>query len=228
MVLDTPATAIFASEAGTAMFAGGDLSFVAQSDIHQTASHTWSAVSGKTASWYTNQGGIKVYAANGPVSLRAHTDELQIWADQEVTVISVNDEITISAQTKIELIAGQSSVTLDGSNIEFKTPGAFTAKGAMKAFLGGGGEGVRMPSLPGGVVSPITMPELEWFDEQFRLVDDDGESPLVRRAYRIVADNGESWQGVTDADGLTERVYTRSPMGLRVEISEPTEAKLIE
>ena len=228
LVLDTPGTAMFATEAGTALFAGGDMSFVAQTDIHQTASHTWSSVSGKTTSWYTNQGGIKVYAANGPVSLRAHTDELQIWADQEVTVISANDEITISAQTKIELIAGQSSVTLEGSDIEFKTPGAFTAKGATKAFLGGGGTGTRMPSLPGGVVSPATMPDLEWFDEQFRLVGDDGESPLAHRAYRIFADNGESWSGVADADGLTERIYTRTPTDIRVEISEADEVKLVE
>lgn len=228
MVLDTPGTAMFATEAGTALFAGGDLSFVAQGDLHHTAAHTWSAVSGKTASWYTNQGGIKAYAANGPLSLRAHTDELQIWADEEVTVISVNDEITISAQTKIELIAGQSSVTLEGSNIEFKTPGTFTAKGATKAFLGGGETGTRMPTLPGSVVSQATMPDLEWFDEQFRLVGDDGESPLANCPYRIFADNGESWSGVTDADGLTERVYTRTPTDLCVEICEADEAKLVE
>ena len=73
---------------------------------------------------------MKAFAANGAVTLRAHTDELQILADKDVTVISVNDEIRISASTKIELIAGQSSITLEGSNIEFKTPGAFTAKGA--------------------------------------------------------------------------------------------------
>ena len=38
----------------------------------------------------THSGGVKADAANGPVSLRAHTDALQIWADKEVTVISVN------------------------------------------------------------------------------------------------------------------------------------------
>ena len=228
VVLDTPSAAVFATEAGIAMFAVADANVVAQGDVQQTAAHTWSSVSGKTSSWYTHEGGIKAYAASGPVSIRAHTDALQIWADKEVTVISVNDEITITAQTKIELIAGQSSLTLEESNIEFKTPGAFTAKGAMKAFLGGGGGGAALPSLPGGVVSPATMPELEWFDEQFRLVGDDGESPLVGRAYRVLADNGQIWEGVTDSDGLTDRIYTRSPMGLRVEISEPDAQRLVE
>ena len=93
VVLDTPSAAVFATEAGIAMFAAGDANVVAQSDVQQTAAHTWSSVSGKTSSWYTHSGGVKAYAANGPVSLRAHTDALQIWADKEVTVISVNDEI---------------------------------------------------------------------------------------------------------------------------------------
>ncbi len=119
-------------------------------------------------------------------------------------------------------------MTLEGSNIEFKTRGAFTAKGSMKAFLSGGGGGAALPSLPGVVVSPLTMPELEWFDERFRLVGDDGESPLVGRPYRVVADNGQSWDGVTDGDGLTERIYTRSPMGLKVEISEPQTQRVVE
>jgi hypothetical protein len=47
------------------------------------------------------------------VSLRAHTDALQILADKDVTVISVNEEIRIQASTKIEIVAGQSSLVLE-------------------------------------------------------------------------------------------------------------------
>jgi type VI secretion system secreted protein VgrG len=151
VVLDTPSTAVFATEAGMASFAGQDGSFAVQGDVHQTAAHTWASVSGKTSSWYVHEGGIKAFAANGPVSLRAHTDALQIWADKEVTVISVNDEIRISAQSKIELIAGQSSITLEGANIEFKTPGAFTVKGSSHAFMGGASGAADLTVLPQGL-----------------------------------------------------------------------------
>ncbi len=151
ILLDTPSMAVFATEAGMASFTGQDSSIAVQSDTHQTAAHTWASVSGKTTSWYVHEGGVKAFAANGPVSLRAHTDALQIWADKEVTVISVNDEIRIAAQSKIELIAGQSAITLEGSNIEFKTPGAFTVKGSSHAFLGGGGSGANLVALPSGL-----------------------------------------------------------------------------
>jgi type VI secretion system secreted protein VgrG len=72
------------------------------------------------------------------VSLRAHTDELKLLADQSVTITSVNDEIRISANSKIELIAGQSGITLEGGNITVTTPGSFAVKGATHGFLGAG------------------------------------------------------------------------------------------
>lgn len=159
VLMDSPSAALLATEAGIALFAGQDLSFAVQGDVHQTAAHTWASVTGKTTSWYVHSGGVKVFAANGPVSLRAHTDALQIWADKDVTIISVNDQITISASSKIELIAGQSSVTLDGADIEFKTPGAFAVKGSGHAFLGGGSAAASLAQLPSGlraVDSPTT------------------------------------------------------------------------
>jgi type VI secretion system secreted protein VgrG len=89
--------------------------------------------------------------------LRAHTDELQILADKDVTVISVNDEIRISASTKIELIAGQSSITLEGANIEFKTPGAFTVKGSGHAFMGGASGAAGLAALPAGSAATVAV-----------------------------------------------------------------------
>jgi type VI secretion system secreted protein VgrG len=194
VVLDTPSTAVFATEAGMASFAGQDGSFAVQGDVHQTAAHTWASVSGKTSSWYVHEGGIKAFAANGPVSLRAHTDALQIWADKEVTVISVNDEIRISAQSKIELIAGQSSITLDGSDIEFKTPGAFTVKGSSHAFLGGGGQAAALVALPVGKLGePLAFMELNLHDEWLM--------PVPGAPYRVVFEDGTVREGKLDDKG---------------------------
>ena len=128
VLMDTPSTSAFASEASITSFSGQDLSIGVQGDVQHTAVHTYAAVSGQTTSLYTNDGGIQVKAANGPVSLRAHADELHILADQDVTIVSVDDEIRIQASTTIELIAGQSSVVLDGGDITFTCPGNFTAK----------------------------------------------------------------------------------------------------
>lgn len=176
IVLDTPSAAIFASEAGITAFSGQDSSVVCQGDLHQTAAHTWAGVSGKTTSWYVHEGGIKACAANGPVSLRAHTDALQLLADQDITVISVNAEIRIQAKTKIELVGGQSALTLEGANIEFRTPGRFQAKGSAHAFLGGGSAAAQLVRLPNTKVN--------LFDEAFVVKDPHGQ-PIQVAATRL-------------------------------------------
>jgi uncharacterized protein (DUF2345 family) len=50
---------------------------------------------------------IQAVAANGPISLQAHMDQLEILADQALTIVSVNDVIEIKAEEKIVLHAGQ-------------------------------------------------------------------------------------------------------------------------
>jgi type VI secretion system secreted protein VgrG len=218
IALDTPSTAIFATEAGMAAFSGQDSSLAVQSDAHQTAAHTWASVSGKTSSWYVHEGGIKAFAANGPVSLRAHTDALQIWADKEVTVISVNDEIRISAQSKIELIAGKSAITLEGSNIEFKTPGAFTVKGSSHAFLGGGGQAAALTPLPAGQVTlqPPKNSLMVKFDEQVVFKDKSGVVVEGHLRYAITnkAQPDQTLQGISPAKGETARIDTPSAQPL--------------
>ena len=194
IVLDTPSTAAWATEAGIASFSGQDASFTSQGDSHQSAAHTWASVSGKTTSWSTHEGGAKVYAANGPLSLRAHTDALQILADKDVTVISVNDEICISASTRIELIAGQSAIMLDGGDIEFKTSGAFTVKGSGHAFLGGQNGEAALPALPVGKLNEKPQAiELHYHYDDL--------SPVVGAPYRVTFEDGSVRQGRLDASG---------------------------
>jgi type VI secretion system secreted protein VgrG len=193
IVLDTPSSAVVATQAGIAAFSGQDCSLTCQGDAHQTAAHTWAGVSGKTTSWYVHEGGIKAFAANGPVSLRAHTDALQLLADKDITVISVNGEVRIQAKTKIELVGGQSAITLDGADIEFRTPGRFAVKGSGHAFLGGGSGAAQMPFLPQGVQ---TLPT--WIEIDHR----DAESlPMAGQAYRIFFEGGAVIAGKLDAKG---------------------------
>jgi len=57
-------------------------------------------VSANATGLSTHDGGIQAVAANGPVSLQAHTDQLEILADKAVTIVSVNDVIEIKARER--------------------------------------------------------------------------------------------------------------------------------
>lgn len=160
MLLDGASSINWASPASTVVFAGSQLQWTAQSDMHWTAGHTISAVAANAIGLFTHSGGIQAIAANGPVSLQAHTDQLEILADKAVTIISVNDVIEIKASQKIVLQAGQSSVTLEGGDITFACPGNFTVKGGQHIFDGGGGVAPALPPLPtqlAEVLSPEQM-----------------------------------------------------------------------
>jgi type VI secretion system secreted protein VgrG len=163
--LDTPASAVFVTPASLSLFAGQDLSLTTMGDAQLTSAHAFSSVSGQTTSLYTHAGGIKAITANGPLSLRAHTDAQQIWSDQDLTVQSTTDEVRIQASGSITLTAGQSQIQLKGGDITFMCPGTWTVKAAAHAWEGGGSGSVGLMSLPmsgaAHVPEPISTPTLE-------------------------------------------------------------------
>ena len=142
-----------ATPASTLLYAGEQLHWTAGSDLHMAAQHTYSAVSANATALFAREGGIKAIAGNGAVSLQAHTGELEILADKEVVVVSVDDSIEIKANKKVVLHAGESSVVLEGGNITFSCPGNFTVKSGQHAFLGGASQAAALPELPGSLAT---------------------------------------------------------------------------
>lgn len=227
MLFDTPSATLAASAASTATFAGQAVSIVAQGDLHQTAAHTMTQASGATTSVYAHQGGILAMAANGPVSLRAHTDALSILADQSVTITSVNDEIRIGANEQIQLVAGQSAITLKGGDIDFTTPGAFTVHGATHAFEAGANGTAKLPDLPTGAVSATPDAEItllpvppQQFSERILVMNPlTGETSSV--PYKLIIDDALDSSGRLDGSGLSTRPMkdTAKPMAAFVGVS---------
>jgi type VI secretion system secreted protein VgrG len=157
VVLDTPASAAFSTEAQIASMSGQDHTVTAGGDIQQTAAHTYSSVSGNTTSLYVHDGGIKMFAANGPVSIRAHTDTMQLLADQELTVVSVNEEIIIDAKQRIEVFDGESSLVLEGGDITYLMPGLYSANHSTHEMMAAGSATPDLKPLPEGTVQPVPL-----------------------------------------------------------------------
>ncbi|MEW6369349.1 MAG: type VI secretion system Vgr family protein [Pseudomonadota bacterium] len=210
VLMDSAASINWATPASTVISAGQQLHWTTQSDLHMAAAHTVSTVAGSAANFFTHSGGIQAIAANGPVSLQAHTDQLEILADGAVTVISVNDSIEIKAKDKIVLQAGQSAVTLEGKNITFACPGRFSVKGGKHLFDAGARQEASVTPLPD------SRPKL--FDEGFVLRDEDTGSPLPNYPYRIVRADGAIEEGITDEEGRTHVVSSAEIEQINIEI----------
>ncbi|PPD18752.1 MAG: hypothetical protein CTY24_12405 [Methylobacter sp.] len=153
--LDSAASMAWATPNSTTVFAGGQLNWTTQADSHWAAANTAASVSAHATTLFTHQGGIQAIAADGPVSLQAHTGPLDILADQALTVTSVNGRIEIKAKDTITLQAGQTAITLDGGNITFTCPGQFTVHASRHPFEGGSRQADGLNALPTGVAPPL-------------------------------------------------------------------------
>ena len=210
IVAEAPSSILMSSPASTAVFAGEQLHIVTQGDSHYAAAHTLSQVSGKSSTLYTHEGGLEAVAANGPLSIQAHTDQLELLADKEVTVVSVNDSISINAKIKIVLKAGQTSITLDGGNITFACPGTFSVKGSAH-------------SLDSGASSPAALPKLadsraKLFDQHFVLKDDETGKLLANYPYKIHRADGSIETGTSDEKGQTHKVGAAEAEKITIEL----------
>ena len=168
-----------------------------QQDLHLASAHTLATAVGKGASWFSHTGGIKSIAQAGSQTIQANTDALDILADQSITITSSNDEIHILAKEKIVLMAGQSSVTLEGSNITFACPGTFSVKGNGIAFMGPGRGTANLEALPTGK-SEIQ----DWIALDYR--DPETGEAITGAGYEIHFKNGSVLNGDLNAQGQAQ------------------------
>ena len=212
ILAEAPGDIGLASPASTLLFAGQHLHTTAQQDLHIASAHTFAASVGEGASWFSHSGGIKSIAQAGSHTIQAHTDAMEILADQSVTITSSNDEIHILAKEKIVLQAGQSSVTLEGQNITFACPGTFSVKGSNHAFVGPGSSPAEMEGLPDSRV--------KMFDEQARAINSVTGEPISDLPYKIETSDGDVFYGLTDGEGKTMRLATLNPEQIKVHWGE--------
>ena len=103
---------------------------------------------GQGVSLFVRKLGIKLIANQGPVSVQAQNDTLELMARHGLTITSTEDEIHITAKKKITLNAGGSYITLDQSSIESGTQGDYNIKSAHFDFLGPAQQILEMPQPP--------------------------------------------------------------------------------
>ncbi|KAB2923560.1 MAG: DUF2345 domain-containing protein, partial [Dechloromonas sp.] len=211
LVAEAPGDIGLASPGSTVLYAGRHLHATIQQDFHLASAHTVALAVGEGASWYSHQGGIKSIAQAGSHSIQAHSDAMEILADQSITVTSSNDEIHLLAKDKIVLQAGQSSVTLEGQNITFACPGTFSVKGSNQAFLGPGNGAAELESLPTGNVAQQAAPAFTEasYSGQYELFKTDNR-PFEGYDYEIRSNrSGKTLgSGKSDSAGFAKLVTT--------------------
>ncbi|ROR89014.1 type VI secretion system Vgr family protein [Raoultella terrigena] len=157
---------------------------------------------GAQLSVFVRKLGMKLIANQGPVMVQAQNDMMELLARKGISIVSTEDEIQITAAKSITLNAGGSYITLDCGRIELATIGDYNTRAGRYGRKEAASD-VKTIATPPGKVSDL-------FSEQFRITEADKVTPRAGVPYTISSVSGQVWEGITNKDGMTERVVTRT------------------
>ncbi|WP_420849031.1 type VI secretion system Vgr family protein [Pantoea rodasii] len=175
---------------------------------------------GQGMSLFVRKLGIKLIANQGPVTIQAQNDQLQLLARQGLEITSTEDEIHIVAKKKIVLNAGGSYITLDPYKIELGTNGDCNIKAADFAYSEPANMDASHPEYPAlqenvkqslrlHIPQAPNAPEISWAGMPYSLfadgslvksgvLDKSGQLPIdhqvVTREYTLEMANGVRYQ----------------------------------
>ncbi|MHA7846355.1 type VI secretion system Vgr family protein [Serratia sp. D1N4] len=110
---------------------------------------------GQAFSLFVRKLGMKLIANQGPISVQAQNDRMELLARKAINITSTEDEIRITAKTKITLNAGGTYITLDANKIESGTAGDYLVKSVSFAYIGPATQSVETPVMPAAAADPV-------------------------------------------------------------------------
>jgi type VI secretion system secreted protein VgrG len=153
-------------------------------------------------SLFAHRLGIKLIAASGKLELQTHADDIELTSSKRI-VLTATDEIVLQAP-KLRFVAQGAQVDIGGGTITQQSSGEHTIKSSKFAHVGPGNGNPL-------AVSPITSESAH--DQQTVLRWIGTDEPMKNQRYRITTEDGRTFEGRTDAAGLTERFTSTIPFG---------------
>ncbi|GAB3375745.1 type VI secretion system Vgr family protein [Massilia agri] len=191
----TPASAVLAAGASTAITAGQDIDIAAQANLYHAVKAGISVFTygkAQAASKPNTETGIRLHSASGKFSAQSQTGPTRITADRTITVASVTRSVTVAAKDTVLLTAQGAYLKLTGGNIEVHGPGKMAFRAGMKELTGPRSSTPVLPQLPKpGQVKNFMELNYRWDDLQ----------PMVGAPYMVLFDDGTSVSGKLDAYG---------------------------
>ncbi|TFV95239.1 type VI secretion system tip protein VgrG [Oxalobacteraceae bacterium OM1] len=209
--------------------AATNLDLIAQRDTHQTSGRRWIHNVGESISLFVAgttakvKDTLKLIAARGNIQLQAQDGQLEATAQQAITITSVAGKVTIQAPQEILLTAGGGYLRI-GKDIEIHNPGQQSQKAGSFGLSGPATHHVAMPKLP-KQPEPVD-PAKPLYSQQLDLShlahhDDPLTYSSKNKPYRVYDAHGKFIaSGVTDRNGITDRIFTNDAKDLTVVFEE--------
>ncbi len=168
------------------------------------------ALAGEKLGLFARTGQLSLKSGEGPVEVQAQNASLRLFAEKKLTLSSASD-ISFAGKKRITLIGDGSYLRLEAGKVEYGTTATYIRK--VKRTMFAGANSTPTPSISMPLVDDLI--RNGFFDEQFRILDDSGK-PMANVPYFISSENGETFKGVTDNQGLCKRVFSKESAKLTV------------
>ena len=209
---------LFSAPEGMALTSGERLQMTATKNVAINAGEDISAgvmgnmtaLAGEKLGLFARTGQLSVKSGEGPVEVQAQNASLRLFAEKKLTLSSASD-ISFAGKKRITLIGGGSYLRLEAGKVEYGTTATYIRK--VKRTMFAGANSTPTPSISIPLVDDLI--RNGFFDEQFRILDDSGK-PMANVPYFISSENGETFKGVTDNQGLCKRVFSKESAKLTV------------
>jgi type VI secretion system secreted protein VgrG len=167
---------------------------------------------GQGLSLFVRKLGIKLIANQGPVTVQAQNDSLELMARHGLSITSTEDEIHIVAKKKIVLNAAGSYLTLEQGLIESGTAGDHVLKAANFRFKKGA---ATMAADHPGYPQQLTRQAM-----RLKLAAaPNGAAGWAHMPYKVFADGGLVSEGVMDRSGQVEIDHQAATQEYRLEMA---------
>ncbi|ENV93944.1 hypothetical protein F937_03346 [Acinetobacter calcoaceticus ANC 3680] len=211
VALHSESAMILDSKESLQLAAKQNIDFSTPKNLQFFTGKSWIAKALDKISIFAKHAGIKIKSGEGDVEVAAQKGKMTLSSKQQMHVYSLNDFVRIESGKGILITAGGGYIKIQDGNIEIACPGLIELKAGQIQTKSGASLSSQLPA----------MPELKsQYDEHFILHYPDGE-PAKNLKYRITAEDGQVFEGVSGEDGKTT-VFTKDAMtALNIEVFSP-------
>lgn len=144
--------------------------------------------------------GIKIKAGKGPVEIQAQGDKMTISSQEMMHVYAVNDFVKVESGKGVLITAGGGYIKMEGGNIDIVCPGVISLKAGQVKTMSGASFSSSLAEMPKMQMD---------YDEQYIVRNRAGKA-MPDTKYKMTTSDGKVIQGVTDAEGKTEKATSLS------------------
>ncbi|MEX3939392.1 DUF2345 domain-containing protein [Paraburkholderia sp. BR10937] len=156
LLASAPAGMAFVTPRSAQHSAGENMIVTAGQHMDVSTAKRLRMAAGELFSLCAHKLGINLTAAKGKFTASALTDGMDLFAQKQLRIASESEDVQVLAKSKVTLNSGGASLVIEGGNMTFHCPGAFTIKAASFTFVGPENVPAPLPSLP---KSSLKIPE---------------------------------------------------------------------